>query len=135
MEIKIEEIYDVLILKHGFNSNNREYVFLIETNWIENRAGQYLLTFKDCFELKFQTTPEQVKTSDWDGDCVNLYPGFESPQNSENSIEWSRKTGYKLQEYNLMTELFSMKFLASEFQLKKLNNNANLINQISVPIK
>jgi hypothetical protein len=131
MEIKIEEIYDVLILRHGFNSNNRDYVFLIETNWIGDKAGQYLLTFENCFELKFQTTPEQVKTSDWEGECVNLYPGFESPQNSENSIEWSRKTDFKLEEYNLTTELFSMKFLSTGFQLKKLNNKTDLINQVS----
>ena len=135
MEIKIEEIYDVLILRHGFSNNNREYVFLIETNWIENKAGQYLLTFENCFELKFQTTPEQVKNSDWEGNCVNLYPGFESPQNSENSVEWSNKTGYKLQEYNLTTELFSMKFLSTGFQFQKLNNHTDLINQISIPIE
>jgi hypothetical protein len=135
MKLKIEEIYDVLIFRHGFHSNNREYIFLIQTNWIDNKAGEYLLTFKDCFELLFRTTPEQVNTSDWEGDCVNLYPGFESPKDSENSIEWSKKTGFKLQEFNLMTELFSMKFLSSGFELKKLNDEAYSINRISIPIK
>ena len=134
MEINIEEIYDVLILRHGFHSNNREYVFIIETNWIDNQDGQYLLTFKDCFDLSFRTTAEQVNGSDWSGNCVNLYPGFESPSDSDNAIEWSRKTNLKLQEYNLTTELFTMKFISSGFDLKKLNENTNSIDKVSFTI-
>ena len=132
--MKIEEIYDVLILRHGFHSNNRDYVFMIETNWINDQAGQYLLTFTDCFDLNFRTTTDQVNNSDWSGNCVNIYPGFESPSNSDNAIEWSKITNLELQEYNLTTELFSMKFISSGFNLKKLNEQTDLIDRVSFKI-
>ena len=134
MTIKIEEIYDVLILRHGFHSNNRDYVFLIETNWLNDKAGQYLLTFRNCFELKFETSPDHVKQSDWSGNCVNIYPGFASPTKSEKASHWSHETDIDLSEFNLTTELFSMKFLSSEFELRKINDERESIDKVSIPI-
>ena len=50
-EIKIEEIFDVLIHRHAFDQHNRDYLFHIETNWINNNHGNYLLRFNNCFDL------------------------------------------------------------------------------------
>ncbi|MDG1572502.1 hypothetical protein OZ410_09255 [Robiginitalea sp. M366] len=128
-KIKLDEIFDVAILRHGFHSNNRDYFFLIETNWTEGKAGQYILKFKDCFELTYEVKHKDFENLDWDGNWTLAYPGFKDIPNNNETKSWEKGSGIRLYSVELETEIYRMKFIYSEYGLQKINNNDSLINK------
>ncbi|GFZ77049.1 hypothetical protein GCM10011531_02900 [Aquaticitalea lipolytica] len=133
-EIKIEEIYDVLIHRHFYDKHNRDYLFVIETNWIDDNHGNYILRFKNCFDLRFQLNSTDFENLDWNGTAVMAYPGFAELKNSKKAMELSKKVGMELREITLDTTLYKLNLIASEFDLKKLNRNTESIDQVSFKI-
>lgn len=133
-KIKIEEIFDVLIHRHSFDKHNRDYLFQIETNWIDNNHGNYVLRFKNCFDLQCQLNLSDFENLDWSGTAVMAYPGFHEVQGSKKAEELSKKVGLKLREIILETALYKLTLVASAFDLKKLNTDSEFIDRISIKI-
>ena len=129
-EFKIEEIFDVLILKHGFDNHNRDYLFQLETNWTNGRSGNYILQFKDCVDLNCRLNTNDLNNLDWSGTVVMAYPGFQEIKDSKKALELGEKVGLELKEIQLDTALFKMTLIVSDFDLKKLNNSSELIDQV-----
>ncbi|ADV47587.1 hypothetical protein Celal_0238 [Cellulophaga algicola DSM 14237] len=129
-KVKIEEIFDVLIHKHGFDEHNRDYLFQIETNWIDNNHGNYILRFKNCFDLHSELNSTDFDNLDWDGTSVMAYPGFKENTESKKASELSAKVGMDFKEIILETALYKMTFIISDFDLRRLNNNSDSIDQI-----
>lgn len=129
-KFKIEEIYDVLILKHGFDNHNRDYFFHLETNWTDQRSGNYILLFKDCVDLNWRLNTNDFNKLDWSGTAVMAYPGFQEIKESDKALELSREIGFELKEIHLDTALFKLTLIASSFELKKLDNNSELIDGV-----
>ena len=127
-ELKIEEIFDVLILKHGFDNHNRDYLFQIETNWTNGRNGNYILRFKDCIDSHIQLNTSEYNSLDWSGTAVMAYPGFQEINDSKKALDLGQKIGLELKEIQLDTVLFKLTMIVSDFELKKLNNNSELID-------
>lgn len=128
-KIDIEEIFDVIILKHGFDEHNRDYLFQIETNWINDNQGNYLLRFKNCVQLECRLNSDGFHSLDWSGTAVMAYPGFKKAEESEKATELSKKIGMELNEVRLATELYNMTLISSGFELKKINNSSDLIDK------
>ena len=128
-KLKVSEIYDVAILRHGFHANNRDYVFEIETNWVDENAGRYLLTFKNCSELKYKAIVDDFEKFDWSSNWSMAYPGFSEFPESELSKIWSDKLKFNMIEYSLETEIFEMSFLASSFRLIKISDDTSLLDK------
>lgn len=134
-KIKIEEIFDVLIHRHSFDENNRDYLFQIETNWIDNNHGNYILRFKNCFELQCELNSTDFKNIDWSGTSVMAYPGFQEVKDSKKANELSKKVGMELKEIILETALYKLNLVTSDFDLKKLNSDSKFIDRISFKIE
>lgn len=128
-EIKIDDIFDVLILKHRFDNHNRDYLFQIETNWTNERNGNYLLRFKNCMDLNCRLNTSEFNNLDWKGTAVMAYPGFQEINDSKQALDLSKKIGMELKEIQLDTALYKLTLIISDFELKKLNNNSELIDQ------
>ena len=127
--MKIEEIFDVLIHRHAYDENNRDYLFFIETDWINGNHGNYLLRFKDCFELRCELNSTDLVNLDWSRTGVMVYPGFKIVKDSEKAADLSKRTELDLKEVILETALYKLTLIAGEFDLKKLNNNSDIIDR------
>jgi hypothetical protein len=130
-EIKIEEIFDVLIHGHSFDEHNRDYLFKLETNWNNNNHGNYILRFKNCLYLQCQLNSTDFENLDWSGTATMAYPGFLEVKDSKKARELSEKVGMELKEIILETALYKLNLVASEFELKKLNSDTEFIDQVS----
>jgi hydrogenase maturation factor len=71
--LNIDDLYDVAILSHGFMPYKRDYYFHIETLWSEPLAGQYILTFRHCYEMSYVANTESKTLLDsWDDCFINM---------------------------------------------------------------
>lgn len=155
-DIKLEDIYDVAILKHGFADYVRDYQFEIEANWIGDSAGRYILTFKHCYDLTYKTlVKDDVLRKSWDDlftdyqiweknnepdgfvwgtNCSLAYPGFKVIRNSDKATNWSDRLGKKINEVKLETNSFQMNLIYETWTLEKINDDNSLINQVIMPL-
>ncbi|WP_416865264.1 MAG: hypothetical protein ACMVP2_22910 [Imperialibacter sp.] len=156
-KLKLEDIYDVAVLRHGFVDYVRDYQFEIETNWVGDLAGRYLLTFKHCYDLTYKTlvNDDLIKKS-WDDIFTSYeaweknnkpegfvwgtnwslaYPGFESIEASKRAEEWSDRLDKKMNEVSFETDSFVMTLIYESWTIRKINNDNSLISQVIVPIK
>ena len=156
-EIKLDDIYDVAIIKHGFTDYVRDYMFEIEANWIGDLAGKYNLIFKHCYELIYKTLidDDTIKQSwsdmfidfeiweknnepegfVWGTNWSLAYPGFKEIVDSEKAKVWSKKLGKEMKEVNLQSNSFEINLIYESWSLKKINYSTSLIEQIMLPIK
>ncbi|WP_148041381.1 YxiG-like protein [Rufibacter immobilis] len=156
-DIKLDEIYDVAILRHGFTDYVRDYQFEIEANWIGDLAGRYILTFKHCYDLIYKTlidddlikkswddlftdfeTWEKHKEPDgfvWGTNWSLAYPGFEEIKDSEKANDWSKRLGKQMKESKLETNSFEITLIHEEWNLKKINDSSSLIRQVIIPLE
>ena len=156
-EIKLDDIYDVAITKHGFTDYVRDYKFEIEANWIGDLAGKYDLIFKHCYELTYKTLIDDdtiiqswndlftdfgvwEKNNEpegfvWGTNWSLAYPGFKEIINSEKAKIWSEKLGKKMKEVNLQANSFEINLIYEKWSLEKINDNTSLIKKVMLPIK
>ncbi len=155
-EIKLDEIYDVAVLRHGFAVYVRDYQFEIEANWIGGLAGRYLLTFKHCYDLTYKTVVEDdlIKKS-WDDLFTNheiweksnepdgfvwgtnwslAYPGFKELKDSDKAKDWSDRLKKQMKEVKLETNSFGINLIFESWTLEKLNDDNSLISQVMIPL-
>ena len=65
--INLDDLIDVAILAHGFMPYKRDYYFHIETMWKDELAGQYIVIFKHCYSLNYETiADENLLNQSWD---------------------------------------------------------------------
>lgn len=156
-DIKLDEIYDVAIIRHGFTDYVRDYQFYIEADWIDDLAGSYTLTFTHCYELTYKTlvTDDSLKES-WDDLYTDFktweknnepegivwgtnwslaYPGFEEIVNSEKAQNWSKRLDKKMKEVRLQANSFEISLIYENWRLEKINPDASTIKQVLLPIK
>ena len=154
--IPLDDLTDVAILAHGFTPYKRDYFFHIETLWKEPFAGQYIVLFRHCYEFTYSTVAsgeilsqswdelyidfdEYLKAGEpegyvWGTNHMNAYPGFMLIEKSKKANDWSIKLGKQMQEVEIEAEIFRMNLIFSDWILKRVNNQTNLISQILFPL-
>ncbi len=156
-DITLDALIDTAILAHGFTPYKRDYYFHIETMWRENYAGQYLVCFRHCYDLTYQTlgNPETLLQS-WD-DCfidykefekagepegyvwgtnwAIAYPGFSNVVDSVKAKEWTNNLGKEMKELLVEAEIFKLNLIYHDWTIKKLNSDTNLISQVLFPLQ
>jgi len=155
-DIKLEEIYDVAIIRHGFADYVRDYRFEIEANWIGYLAGRYVLTFTHCYELSYKIlVDDNTIRKSWDDLFIDFetweknnepegfvwgtnwslaYPGFEEILDSEKAKNWSKRLDKEMKEVRLQANSFEINLIYESWNLKKINENTSLINQVKIPL-
>ena len=152
-DIKLEDIYDVVILKHGFTDYGRDYQFEIEATPIGKLAGRYILTFKHCYDLTYKIlVNDEIIRKSWDDIFTNskaweknnkpdgflwgtnwslAYPGFKKIENSDKAADWSSRLGKKMNEVKLETNLYLINLIYETWILEKTGDNNLLKNHFS----
>jgi hypothetical protein len=155
-EIKLEDIYDVAVLRHGFTDYLRDYKFEIEANWIGDLAGRYILTFKHCYDLTYKTlVKDDVIKKSWDDIFTDYetweknnepdgfvwgtnwslaYPGFKELKDSDKAKAWSNRLKKQMSEVKLETNSFEINLIFESWTLEKLNEDNSLISQVMIPL-
>lgn len=157
-DITLDSLIDTAILAHGFTPYKRDYYFHIETMWQqENYAGQYIVFFRHCYDLTYQSLGgAETLLKSWD-DCfinyqdwenagepegyvwgtnwANAYPGFSNLDNSAKAKEWTNKLGKEMKELLVESEIFKLNLIYSDWTIKKLNNDTGLISQVLFPLQ
>jgi hypothetical protein len=156
-DIKLDEIYDVAIIRHGFTDYVRDYRFEIEANWIGDLAGRYVLTFTHCYELTYKTLvdDDSIKES-WNDLFTNFetwkkhnepegfvwgtnwslaYPGFDEIVDSEKAKNWSKRLSKEMKEVRLQANSFKINLIYETWNLKKINSDTSLISQVMIPLQ
>lgn len=155
--LKLEDIYDVALLSHGFLSHGRDYYFILETNWSPPNGGRYQLLFHHCYEMSYvlEHDPQTLKRS-WDDLFTNyedwlkagkpegflwganwtlLYPGFGFVEGSEKAARWTHALGKPMQEVWLDMEIIKMTFVVHSWSIKKIGDEQDLISQALIPLQ
>lgn len=155
-EITLDDLIDSVIHAHGFMPYKRDYFFLLETIWKEPFAGQYLLTFRHCYEMWYKPlTSAEILIESWDDHFINMdtyekagepegyvwgtniigaYPGFTQIINSAKVADWSKKLDKPMQEVQLEAEIFQFNFIFHDWKLKKLNDTTDTVKQFVFPL-
>lgn len=155
-EIKLEDIYDVAVLRHGFADYVRDYQFEIEANWIGDLAGRYILTFKHCYDLTYKTlVKDDVIIKSWDDIFTDFetwemnnepdgfvwgtnwslaYPGFKELNDSDKAKDWSERLKKQMSEVKLETNSFEINLIFESWTLEKSNEDNSLISQVMIPL-
>ncbi len=151
-DIKIDELYDMAILTHGFTSYNRDYFFHIEANmWKDELKGQYMIYFVHCYDLSYQTLAnsetllqswdecfidfnEYLKAGEpegfiWGTNWVNAYPGFSIVENSEKAELWTESLKKPMQELQVLSDVYKINLIFHDWKIVKINSQTDLINQ------
>jgi hypothetical protein len=155
--LSLDDIYDVVIIAHGFKPYKREYYFQIETDWDDPQGGQYLLTFTHCYELRYEIAADvKILLQSWDDVFIDYeehrkagepegyvygtnwslaYPGFSLDKGSENGKRWSEKLNKSMQEATLETEIFKMNFVFHDWKITKTGDSNQLIKKVFFRLK
>ena len=157
LDINLDDLVDVAILSHGFMPYKRDYYFHIETMWKDELAGQYIIIFKHCYSLVYETIADKnLLNQSWD-DCfidyneylnngepegyvwgtnwANSYPGFSTFNDSEKALEWSNKLKKQMKELIVESEIYKINLIYNSWTIKKLNNQTELINKAFISLR
>lgn len=156
-DIKLEDIYDVAVLRHGFTNYVRDYEIEIEANWIGELAGRYVLTFKHCYDLTYETlVNDDLIRESWDDIFTNYelwkkcnepsgfvwgtnwslaYPGFSSIKDSARAKKWSNRLKKTMIEVLLETNSFRINLIFESSTLRKISDENTLMSQVMIPLK
>lgn len=156
-KITLADLTDVAILSHGFTPYKRDYFFHIETIWKDNLAGQYLVIFKHCYSLSYETLANgETLNQSWN-DCFidfekylkagepegyvwgtnwsNAYPGFSNLKNSVKAEKWTKELGKEMNELLVELEIYKINLIYHDWTIEKLNEKTDLITQSFFPLK
>ena len=154
-DLKLDDIYDVAILRHGFTNYARDYQFYIAAyQWIGDLEGSYVLTFSHCYDLTYKTlVPDDVLKESWDDLFIDYktwkknnepngmvwginwslaFPGFKEVVNSDKAMDWSKRLDKPMKEVKLETTSFEISLTYENWKLEKISNEASTIRQVSL---
>lgn len=156
-EITLDDLIDIAILSHGFTPYKRDYFFHVETMWKDNFAGQYLIMFKHCYSLQYETiADEKILRQSWDESFIdfeeylkagepegyvwgtnwsNAYPGFSNLKDSEKAVKWTKDLGKEMKELLVESEIFKINLIYHNWTIEKLNEKTSLVTQAFFPLK
>lgn len=142
------ELFDIAILSHGFEKNNRDYFFIIESGTVKNQ-GRFKIQFTHCFDLAYRHKYASKEDSDllkrswddvlllaedpeiegayWWGQSFTVsYPGFSYEPASLKAKELSELTGHTMYAVCLETEHYIMDFIFHDFKYFFLKSDDSL---------
>jgi hypothetical protein len=155
--LKEIELFDIIIIHHGFEPYNRDYYFIVESGTKEN-TGRFKLLFTHCFDLnyrhKFADTnfPDLIRRS-WDDnlispDCpedsngywwgqgiTSAYPGFSYDPDSQKAKEMTEITKRMMYAVNLETDHYVINFIFHNFKYEFLNQDSSISGKVFIPVK
>lgn len=79
-------------------------------------------------------TPENPRATYGGANWSMAYPGLSLPENSPEAEEWSRRLGRPMHAAIIETDRFSIALVFSDAGLRKLSDDASLINQVIIPL-
>jgi hypothetical protein len=155
-KLKEIELFDIVIIHHGFEEYKRDYYFLIESGTKEFQ-GRFKIRFTHCFDLQYRHKfanmeyPELLRNS-WEDDLIlstipsnetvywwgqgftHAYPGFSyEPENSK-AKELSAITGRPMYAVNLETEHYEISFVFHDFNYIYLNSDMSISDKTFIPV-
>jgi hypothetical protein len=155
--LKEIELFDIVILHHGFEDYKRDYYFIIESGTKEN-VGRFKIIFTHCFDLKYRhkfadkehpellrkslsddlilpSIPDNQDAYWWGQGFTNAYPGFSYDPDSLIANEMSEITGLPMYAINLETDHYEINLVFHDFRYEFFNSDKSISDQVFIPIK
>jgi len=153
--LKEIELFDIIIIHHGFEDYNRDYYFIIESGTKKNQ-GRFKIWFTHCFSFQYRHKfankeyPELLRKS-WDDDLIlttlpenddaywwgqgftHSYPGFSYDSKSIKAKEMTEITGRPMYSIELETEHYIIDLIFHDFHYKYLSSDNSLSDQSFIP--
>lgn len=153
--LKEIELFDVVILGHGFEQHMRDYYFIIESGTNEHQ-GTFKVVFTHCFDLKYRhkyatqdcqdlirkswsdnliqaEVPENEHGYWWGQGFTCAYPGFSYDPESEKARELSEITEKPMYAAHLETDHYEIQFVFHDFRYTFLNSGHSVTDRITIP--
>lgn len=150
------ELYDVVILHHGFEEYNRDYYFIIES-FTTDFQGRFKILFTHCFDLRYRHQFVLKKNSDllkrswgdelilhirpenenaywWGQGFTIAYPGFSYDPKNRKARKLKRITGKPMYAVNLETDHYVIDFVFHDFKYQLLNPGTPVTDEVNIPI-
>ena len=153
-KLKEIELFDIVILHHGFEAYNRDYYFIVESATKQN-VGRFKIQFTHCFDLTYRHKfadakfPDLIRKS-WTDDLISenapthdnsywwgqgfsiAYPGFSYDPNSTKAKEMTEITGKPMYSVKIETEHYALNFVFHDFRYEYLNPDTSISDKAFV---
>ncbi|MBX7225490.1 MAG: hypothetical protein K1X55_05635 [Chitinophagales bacterium] len=156
-KLKDIELFDIIILHHGFETYNPDYYFIVETGTKEN-VGRFKIQFTHCFDLTYRHKFADIKFPDlirksWTDDLIssdvpqnenaywwgqgftNAYPGFSYDPDNVKAKEMAEITGRPMYAIHLETDHYEINFVFHDFRYIFLNPDTSISDKVFIPTK
>jgi hypothetical protein len=136
--LKIYDLFDNSILKHGFTAYMRDYQIVAELLSGEHQ-GIFSYLFRGCVEAHYESSiPEGAFLMDdalidcenmqsenvpagfiWSVKSAEAYPGCTYVANSERAVTWSKKIGLPMHEVEIETNVYNLSLVFHDLVVEK----------------
>lgn len=155
--LKEIELFDIVVLHHGFEIYNRDYYFIIESG-TKNNKGTFKILFTHCFDLQYRhkyANKEQVDLlrKSWADDLISpsvpkneegywwgqgftsSYPGFSYNPDSPLAKELTEISAKPMYAVNLETEHYKIDFIFHDFKYSFISENSSISDKLFIPLE
>ena len=153
---RLERLFDLPILSHGFASYQRDYVIESEIGGKSEHRGHYRFTFTHCVVSNLTTTVrDDTWRVSWDARFIEYehwlavgepegcvwganwsmaYPGPSYVNNSPLATEWSARLGHTMHEAVIETNVFRLQLVFSDLLVERTGDEVSVYDQVTFPI-
>lgn len=153
---RLEQLFDLPILRHGFAPYQRDYVIEAEIGGRSEHRGHYRFSFTHCPVANLTTTVgDATWQASWDDRFIDYkgwlasgepegyvwgvnwsiaYPGPTYVEGSVLAAEWGRRLGRAMHEAVIETNAFRLQLVFHDLQVERTGDEVSVYDQITFPV-
>lgn len=153
---RLEQLFDLPILSHGFAPYQRDYLIESEIGGQSESRGRYLFTFTHCPIANLSTTvPDATWKLSWDDRFIDYqrwlasgepdgyvwgvnwamaYPGPTYVEGSHLAAEWGDRLGRAMHEAVIETNAFRLQLVFHDLRVERTGDDVSVYDQVTFPL-
>ena len=154
---RLEQLFDLPVLSHGFAPYQRDYVIESEIGGQSEHRGHYRFTFTHCAVANFTTTVrDDTWRLSWDDRFIDYtrwleegepegyiwgvnwsmaYPGPTYVMESPLAAEWSVRFGQPMHEAIIDTNAFRLQLVFHDLHVDRTGDEVSVYDKVTIPIQ
>ena len=152
---RLQQLFDLPILSHGFAPYQRDYVLESEIGGQSEHRGHYRFTFTHCVVANLITTVrDDTWRLSWDDRFIDYaqwlaagepegyvwgvnwsmaYPGPSYVSGSALAAEWSARLGHAMHEAIIETNAFTLQLVFYDLYVERTGDEVAIYDQVTIP--
>ena len=154
---RLEQLFDLPILSHGFAPHQRDYVLEAEIGGDSPSRGRWRFTFTHCPVANLSSTvkdavwrlswgDEFTEYSRWEAagepegfvwgvNWSMAYPGPTYIERSDLAEEWATRFGHPMHEAVVETNAFRLQLVFHDLRIERAGDEVSVYDQVTFPLQ